>query len=65
MTVSGVGVPATQGFSFGSGSWFRMMSATLGNTAGGMTTYLIGRLVPQKADFHPRALAWLKRYGAG
>lgn len=38
--------------------------ATLGNTAGGMTTYVIGRLIPEKADFHPRALLWLKRYGA-
>ena len=38
--------------------------ATLGNTAGGMTTYAIGRLVPRKPDFHPRALLWLQRYGA-
>ena len=35
--------------------------ATLGNTAGGMTTYLIGRLVPRK-DF-PRA-DLVRRYGA-
>ena len=38
--------------------------ATLGNTAGGMTTYLIGRLLPLKRDFHPKAIAWLERYGA-
>ena len=37
--------------------------ATVGNTAGGMTSYLIGRLVPQK-NFHLKALAWLHRYGA-
>ena len=37
--------------------------ATLGNTAGGMTTYLIGRLVPEKKP-DTKALAWLHRYGA-
>ena len=37
--------------------------ATLGNTAGGMTTYLIGRLIPaRKRD--TRALQWLARYGS-
>jgi membrane protein YqaA with SNARE-associated domain len=36
--------------------------ATLGNTAGGMTTYGIGRLIPQK-EFNARALRWLGRYG--
>ncbi|MDA0224715.1 MAG: DedA family protein [Proteobacteria bacterium] len=41
--------------------------ATLGNTAGGLTTYLLGRLVPARmqARLDPRALAWLRRYGAG
>ena len=28
-----------------------------------MTSYLIGRLIPQKS-FNPRALAWVHRYGA-
>ena len=37
--------------------------ATLGNTAGGMTTYLIGRLLPQRLP-EARALRWLRRYGA-
>jgi len=37
--------------------------ATLGNTAGGMTTYLIGRLVPQRKP-DTKALARLHRYGA-
>jgi membrane protein YqaA with SNARE-associated domain len=37
--------------------------ATLGNTAGGMTTYLIGRLVPGRMP-DAKALRWLQRYGA-
>jgi len=37
--------------------------ATVGNTAGGMTTYFIGRLVPERKS-DTKALAWLKRYGA-
>ncbi|MEX2199663.1 MAG: DedA family protein [Burkholderiales bacterium] len=35
--------------------------ATLGNTAGGMTTYLLGRLVPRKDYPH---LALVRKYGA-
>lgn len=40
--------------------------ATLGNTAGGMTSYAIGRLLPAKAQHRmgPRTLGWLRRYGA-
>ncbi len=40
--------------------------ATIGNTAGGMTTYLIGRLVPERTQgkLDPRALGWLRRYGS-
>jgi membrane protein YqaA with SNARE-associated domain len=37
--------------------------ATLGNTAGGMTSYFVGRLIPQK-QFDARALDLLRRYGA-
>ena len=37
--------------------------ATLGNTAGGMTSYLLGRVLPRRS-FHPRALALVRRYGA-
>ena len=37
--------------------------ATVGNTAGGMTSYLIGRLIPQK-KLNLRAIEWLRRYGA-
>ena len=36
--------------------------ATLGNTAGGMTSYAIGRLIPQK-KLDARAIRWLQRYG--
>ena len=37
--------------------------ATLGNTAGGMTTYLIGRLFPEKKNFDEKILRQLRRYG--
>jgi membrane protein YqaA with SNARE-associated domain len=37
--------------------------ATVGNTAGGMTSYLVGRLIPQKA-LSQRAVSNLRRYGA-
>jgi membrane protein YqaA with SNARE-associated domain len=36
-------------------------TATLGNTAGGMTSYLLGRLIPPK-DL--KGVSWVKRYGA-
>jgi membrane protein YqaA with SNARE-associated domain len=38
-------------------------TATLGNTAGGMTTYLIGRLLPPKG-LDPRAMSLLRRWGS-
>jgi membrane protein YqaA with SNARE-associated domain len=40
--------------------------ATLGNTAGGMTTYLIGRLIPQQTHsrLDPAAIRSIRRYGA-
>lgn len=40
--------------------------ATLGNTAGGMSTYLMGRLVPERmqAKLDPRALGWLRAHSA-
>ena len=37
--------------------------ATLGNTAGGMTSYLIGRFIPQR-EFHAKAMGWVRRWGA-
>jgi membrane protein YqaA with SNARE-associated domain len=36
--------------------------ATIGNTAGGMTSYLLGRLIPRQAN--AKAIDWLRRYGA-
>lgn len=40
--------------------------ATLGNTLGGMTTYLLGRLLPERTRgrLDARALRWLHRHGA-
>ncbi len=39
--------------------------ATLGNTRGGLTTYWLGRLLPQRAArLGPRTLAAVRRYGA-
>lgn len=35
--------------------------ATLGNTLGGLTSYLAGRLLPKPKE--GRAVAWLARYG--
>lgn len=37
--------------------------ATFANTAGGMTSYALGRLLPQK-KLDQMALAWLHRHGA-
>jgi membrane protein YqaA with SNARE-associated domain len=38
--------------------------ATTGNSAGGMTTYTLGRLLPARQRPSDRALVWLRRYGA-
>jgi len=37
--------------------------ATVGNTLGSMTTYALGRLVPERATTG-RSLSWVRRYGA-
>lgn len=37
--------------------------ATVGNTAGGMTSYLIGRFIPQK-KLDLKTIGYLHRYGA-
>jgi len=39
-----------------------VITATAGNTLGGMSTYLLARLLPQRADVS--RLAWVRRYGA-
>ncbi|MEO8102706.1 MAG: YqaA family protein [Betaproteobacteria bacterium] len=41
--------------------WESIVIATLGNTLGGMTSYAIGRLFPNKVE--GKAFAWLNRYG--
>jgi membrane protein YqaA with SNARE-associated domain len=38
-------------------------AATLGNTAGGMTSYLLGRYIPQK-KLKMKTVGFLRRYGA-
>lgn len=37
--------------------------ATVGNTLGGLTTYLLGRILPNRMP-ESRALAWVRRLGA-
>lgn len=49
--------------------WPALALATLGNTLGGMTSYALGRFLPQRAadPDHPRlqrALQWSRAYGA-
>ena len=41
-----------------------ILVATVGNTLGGMTTYGLGRLVPERKVPSARAVAWVRRYGA-
>jgi membrane protein YqaA with SNARE-associated domain len=46
--------------------WPALGVATLGNTLGGLSSYLIGRLVPnpyQARESLRRAIAWLHRFG--
>jgi membrane protein YqaA with SNARE-associated domain len=50
--------------------WPALGVATLGNTLGGLSSYLIGRLVPAPKQLPPerkwqaRALAWVRRHGS-
>lgn len=41
--------------------WSAVATATVGNTLGGMTSYLVGRLVPRR-DL-PRGIGWVRRWG--
>jgi membrane protein YqaA with SNARE-associated domain len=43
--------------------WPALGVATLGNTLGGLSSYLVGRLVPGTRS-GGRALDWLKRFGS-
>ncbi len=42
--------------------WPALAVATVGNTLGGMSSYLIGRIVPPQQAL--KGLAWLRRYGS-
>lgn len=42
--------------------WPAIVVATIGNTLGGLTSYAVGRFIPQPKTA-PRALAVAKRYG--
>jgi len=42
--------------------WIAVGVATLGNTLGGMSSYLIGRILPQKQDL--RGLQAVRKYGS-
>lgn len=50
--------------------WQALVLATIGNTLGGMSSYLIGRLLPdekavlKKAGGSARGLEWVRRHGA-
>ena len=50
--------------------WPALNIATLGNTLGGMSSYIIGRLLPdeqalsKKIGRHVHGLEWTRRYGA-
>jgi membrane protein YqaA with SNARE-associated domain len=42
--------------------WPALAVATLGNTLGGMSSYLIGRIMPQRGQI--KGLPWIRRYGS-
>ena len=42
--------------------WGALLVATIGNTLGGLSSYLIGRLLPQKGEL--KGLQWVRRYGS-
>jgi membrane protein YqaA with SNARE-associated domain len=42
--------------------WPALAWATLGNTLGGMSSYLLGRILPERNNL--RGLEWVRRYGA-
>jgi membrane protein YqaA with SNARE-associated domain len=44
-------------------TWLAVAAATLGNTAGGMTSYLLGRYIPQK-NLDLKTVGFLRQYGA-
>ena len=42
--------------------WPALGIATLGNTLGGMSSYLIGRIIPQRIEL--KGIKWVQRYGS-
>ena len=42
--------------------WPALAVATVGNTFGGMSSYLIGRVIPQHAEL--KGLKWVQSYGS-
>ena len=42
--------------------WPALAIATLGNTLGGMSSYLIGRLIPPRTEL--KGLIWVQSYGS-
>jgi membrane protein YqaA with SNARE-associated domain len=42
--------------------WQALAVATLGNTLGGMSSYLIGRIIPPRAGL--KGLKWVQSYGS-
>jgi membrane protein YqaA with SNARE-associated domain len=42
--------------------WPALLIATLGNTLGGMSSYLIGRIIPQRAEL--KGMQSVQRYGS-
>ena len=45
--------------------WPALVVATIGNTLGGMSSYLLGRLIPEhEKQEHLQGLHWLRRHGS-
>ncbi|WHP32443.1 YqaA family protein [Trabulsiella odontotermitis] len=46
--------------------WLLVLIATIGNSAGGATNVILGRLFPlrKSSRWQEKAMGWLKRYGA-
>lgn len=42
--------------------WPALLVATVGNTLGGLSSYLLGRFLPVREP--PKGLAWVQRYGS-
>jgi membrane protein YqaA with SNARE-associated domain len=46
--------------------WLLVLTATIGNSLGGLTNVILGRILPlrEKSRWQEKAVGWLKRYGA-